>query len=228
LHDLDLDAQESPGCCRYTPGNFDRSETQFYFWAFLILLCGGWITFLVAGISAVAISAIPLLTYGWEIYRQWFEASTLYTPSLLLFPANNLLSGANGSFWPEPDGTVLSILLVLSLTIFVVFKRPAQLTSNTLGIVGSLLISPIAWTGYTLLTLPYFFEKKHWPKSLYIVAAVFAIAFPIPLTLFTKNQFNFVVFGWFYGWGLLVLLATLLIRSKSDLETEDPHDNQTV
>jgi hypothetical protein len=77
--------------------------------------------------------------------------------------------------------------------------------------VTSLLISPIAWTGYTLLTLPILYERAQWKWPHWAAAFIFAVPFFYPLTLFLKSFFHFVFFGWFYGWGLLLILFELLM-----------------
>lgn len=87
---------------------------------------------------------------------------------------------------------------------------------NALGILVSLLISPIAWTGYTLSALPILLEHKAWNWRHWLAALVFAVPFLVPLALFQASFFNFVFFGWLYGWGLLVLLGdTIFDRAET-------------
>lgn len=182
-------------------------KPNFVFWALLLWIAGNWRIFLSAGITAAGISAIPLATHGLVIYRQWLEATSIFTPDLLLFPGNNSLQGLTARFGSSDTGVILSIALAILISFYVYKTKPVAEKVNALGIISSLFISPIAWTGYTLLTLPIFFERKQWGWPLWVAAGVFSVPFILPLSLFTASFFNFVLLGWFYGWGLLVLLA---------------------
>lgn len=188
-------------------------KPNFVFWAILLLFASDWRTFLSSGITSMCISIIPIFTHGLDIYKQWIEATTLFTPNLLPFPGNNSFQGLTSRFGSSTTGIILSILLCISLIIIVLKNKPAKPTVNGLGIISSLLISPIAWTGYTLMALPVFFEKQSWNWSIRISAIIFSIPFVFILMLFTKSFLNFVLFGWFYGWGLLCLIAWLCFES---------------
>jgi hypothetical protein len=189
-------------------------KPNFVFWAILLCLSGNWRIFLTAGLTAAGISAIPLATGGTLIYSQWLEASAIFTPNLLLFPGNNSLQGLTARFGSSMAGIVISLLLVVYTCWHVYRTRPPISKINSLGIIVSLLISPIAWTGYTLLALPIFFEHQKWDWKLMLVASIFAVPFLIPLALFQTSNVNFILFGWFYGWGLLILLFGTLFTSN--------------
>lgn len=196
-------------------------KPNFIFWAILLLCAGNWRTFLSAGITASAISAVPLITDGTQIYKQWIEASNLFTPDLLIFPGNNSFQGLTARFDIANMGIILSILMAAGLLYYVVKRKPRQENLNSLGVVSSLLISPIAWTGYTILTLPYFFGHKKWNWIITLSAVIFAVPFMIPLSFFTVNFSAFIFFGWFYGWGLISLLAGILISDHDAASTEE-------
>lgn len=188
-------------------------KPNFIFWAFLLCLVGNWRSFLSAGLTAAGISSIPLLTNGFSIYRQWLQASDIFTPNLLLFPGNNSFQGLTARFGSSAVGIGISVLFALYISWHVFKTRPSGSKINGLGIIISLLISPIAWTGYTLLALPIFFEQQKWDWKLILGAAIFAVPFFIPLVLFQTTFTNFVLFGWFYGWGLLCLILWLLLEN---------------
>ena len=181
-------------------------KPNFIFWAVLLWVAGNWKAFIAAGITALSISCIPLFTHGIKIYQQWLEASSLFTPNLLLFPGNNSFQGLTARFGQPNLGIVLSVILALAI-LWLVFKRQTDLDkNNALGGIVSLLISPIAWTGYTLAVLPIFFTLKKWNWMVTGSAILFSVPVIFPLVFFQSSFVNFVIFGWFYGWGLLMLL----------------------
>jgi hypothetical protein len=159
------------------------------------------------------------MTNGFGIYRQWLEATAIFTPNLLLFPGNNSFQGLTARLGSAEAGIVISILFAVFVVIYVYKTKPATEKVNAFGIISSLLISPIAWTGYTLLTLPIFFERKQWDWPLWFAAGIFSVPFIVPLALFLSNFPNFVIFGWFYGWGLLILLKSNLDQNQKEGQT---------
>ncbi len=193
-------------------------KPNFVFWAIALGVAGYGASFLAAGITALLISIIPLYFYGFEIYRQWFEASNIFTPHLLLFPGNNSFQGLTARFGLAPVGIAMSAALFFA-ALFVVYKyKPALSTVNLLSLIVSLLISPIAWTGYTILMLPSFLRIDEWKREHWIAAYIFSFPFYLVLWFFQKGFFNFVFFGWFYGWGLLLILTAAfrdIITNKS-------------
>jgi hypothetical protein len=190
-------------------------KPNFILWAILLFVTGNWRIFLSAGLCAASISAIPLATNGFGIYRQWLEATSIFTPNLLLFPGNNSFQGLTARFGSSEAGVILSIFFTVLIIFYVYKTKPVTEKVNALAIVASLFISPIAWTGYTLLTLPIFFERKQWGWPLWLTAGIFSVSFVFPLMLFTLSFFNFIVFGWFYGWGLLCLLGWIIWKEKN-------------
>jgi hypothetical protein len=189
-------------------------KPNFVFWAFLLLGARRWKTFLTAGFTGLCVSLIPIPFYGVEIYSQWLEASRINTPALLLFPGNNSLQGLTARILHPEFGLIIGAFLSLA-TLWHVFKnRPAVTEINAYGIIISLLISPIAWTGYTLLTMPVFFEINKWNWKYYLSALMFAVPVHFILANFNASFTGFVFFGWFYGWGLLLLLTAVVFSSE--------------
>jgi hypothetical protein len=188
-------------------------KPNFIFWAVLLLVGGNWKVFLSAAISAATISTIPLFTDGFLIYQQWLTASSLFTPKLLLFPGNNSFQGLTSRVGHVNIGIILSALVAFVISWHVFKTKPAVSIVNRLGVVVSLLISPIAWTGYTLMVLPIFFEKHKLKWDIILSSAIFSIPVMFSLVLFQTNFPNFIIFGWLYGWGLLILLYGIFFDS---------------
>jgi hypothetical protein len=129
----------------------------------------------------------------------------------LLIAGNSSLQSLTARFGSSTPGTVLSVLLVGVGLYFAYHNKYSLNKINALGIVGSLLISPFSWAGYTILTLPIFFSRSQWNWQYKLSAAMLSFPYLVILYFFQKSFFNSVLFGWLYGWGLLLILVELVI-----------------
>jgi hypothetical protein len=182
-------------------------KPNFVFWGLALAAAKNWKAFLMATSTAISLSILPVFFYGPQVYAAWLEASATFTPNLLIFPANNSLQGLTARFGSPQLGIMLSIILAGLTLVLIHKKKYSHEKTNTLGILVSLLISPLAWTGYTLIALPILLENPAWNWRYWLAALIFVVPFFVPLALFQASFFNFVFFGWFYGWGLLILLG---------------------
>ncbi len=200
-------------------------KPNFIIWAILLLAGSQLAVFVTAAICFIVISMIPVFVYGINIYTQWLEASALYTPALLLFPGNNSFQGLTSRFGFPSLGILFGVVLLILLMWYLLKKRPELPMINVLGILASLLVSPIAWTGYMLVLLPHFFLTNPWNRYLKTSALIFSIPVIFPLVFFESYDVNFVLFGWFYGWGLLTLLGSLFAGSSTCVDKTDDNTN---
>jgi alpha-1,2-mannosyltransferase len=187
-------------------------KPNFIYWAILVGIGGYWSAFFVAACTALLISIVPLLIYGPTIYMQWLTTLHGSPEAGLLLPGNSSLQSLSlhfsGHGWP---GVVLSIILALA-GVYIAFRSRSDIRIiNSLGIILSLLVSPIAWTGYTIFALPIFLAKDRWSTTDKISATLFLIPIWVVLGIASISQMTFHVFGWVYGWGLLFLLAGVFI-----------------
>lgn len=196
-------------------------KPNFAIWPIFLLASGYYVTFITATISGLVVSAIPIFFYGTKIYSQWMEASSLRLETLIM-PGNNSIVGLMARFQNLNIGIALSVIAVVALLIFSKLKTSNNMEHSerisALGILASILASPISWTGYTILLLPVFFSLKKWTFPATISAAILSIPFAIVLQLFQTSFVNFVLFGWLYGWAILILLGevvrnTMMTRS---------------
>ena len=145
-------------------------------------------------------------------------------------PGNNSIVGLTSRFQNINIGIALSILAVAALLIFSKWKTSNDRGSfeqvSAFGILASLLASPISWTGYTILMLPVFFSLKKWTIPVKISAAILSIPFAIVLQVFQTSFVNFVLFGWLYGWAILLLLMGLpgFGRGKNHDDEDQPDE----
>jgi lysylphosphatidylglycerol synthetase-like protein (DUF2156 family) len=191
-------------------------KPNFIIWSLFLLVAGYHVTFIASMLSSLIIGLIPLVMYGTKIYSQWLEASALRRETLIM-PGNNSLLGLTARFQSVEAGIVLSAILILAILILLKKKVPSEPEQpelvSALGILTSLLASPISWTGYTILILPVFFSLRKWSPLVLLSAANLCIPFAIVLQLHQTSFANFVIFGWLYGWGIALVLGAVIKNS---------------
>ena len=206
-------------------------KPNFVIWPIFLLASGYYVTFLAAAVCSLMVSAIPIIFYGTKIYSQWLEASTLRIETLMM-PGNNSIVGLTSRFQNMNLGIILSVVAVVALLIISISKKSNDLESSerisALGIMASLLASPISWTGYTILLLPVFFSRRKWTFPVIISAAILSIPFAIVLQLFQTSFINFVLFGWLYGWAILLLLGSLFGFGRYKGHDDEYHPDELI
>lgn len=209
-------------------------KPNFIIWPIFLMASGHALPFLAAAVSSLLISLIPVLFYGVQIYQQWLEASALRLGTVIL-PGNSSIVGLTARFQNITAGVVISIVLICTLLYFLGQKAPIRSEPleyvSALGIIASILASPISWVGYTLFLLPFFFSLKRWTLPAILSAAILSFPFIFVLKLWQTSFTHFVIFGWFYGWGLIVLLGVLvsaLFRTKSIQANESTISNDNA
>jgi hypothetical protein len=188
-------------------------KPNFIIWPILLLVSGYAVPFLVSVLSSLVISLIPAWFYGIQIYQQWLEASTPRIGTLIL-PGNSSFLGLAARLDYIPAGIAISIILICALLFLLGQKSPLRTEHlenvSALGIITSILVSPVSWAGYTIFLLPIFFSLKKWTPPVIISAVILSFPFAFVLKLWQTSYLNFVIFGWFYGWGVLLLLAAVV------------------
>ena len=188
-------------------------KPNFMLWALFLLAAGYRMTFLASLVTSLLVSLIPVFFHGVEIYRQWLDASALERGTLIL-PGNSSLVGLGARLNVLPLGIVVSLVLVGVLLYWLMRRTPVESQPaeqvSALGIIAALLASPVTWAGYTMLLLPVFFSRKDWDPLVILSAAILTFPFGILLKLWQTSYLNFVIFGWFYGWGILALLGDVV------------------
>jgi len=189
-------------------------KPNFAFWLILLAASGYRTVALSAIITSLILSTIPLLIFDFQIYAQWLTALSNYPSIGLLIAGNTSFESFTSRFGSALPGMVLSLLFAGG-SLYLTYRNTYSLNKiNTLGIVGSLLISPFAWVGYTVLTLPIFFSRPNWNWQYYLSAAILSFPYSLTLYFFQKSFFHSILFGWLYGWGLLLILAGLTSFKK--------------
>jgi Glycosyltransferase family 87 len=201
-------------------------KPNFVFWLVLLGVTGYTAAALTAAIVALALSILPALIFGVEVYKQWLTALFNYPSRGLSIAGNTSFQSLTARFGSALPGTLISLLFIAGSLYFAHQHKFSLNRINTLGLVGSLLISPFSWVGYTILTLPIFFARSRWSWPYKLSAALLSFPYILILYFFQKSFFNLVLFGWLYGWGLLFILAGLIL-DKDDKPKEPDVMNST-
>ena len=182
-------------------------KPNFLVWLFLLLISKQRIVFTSAVVTFIIISALPLPFFGIDIYQQWIAAATNY-PSIGLYIAGNSSLQSLGTRLGSPlMGWILALMLVSAITMLAVKQQSKRSVINSLGIISSLLVFPFTWVGYTVMTLPVFFSKQKWDWPVTVSAFLLAFPYLLVLRFFSLSEINSVIFGWIYGWALLILIV---------------------
>ena len=206
-------------------GTIIAIKPNFIFWLLLLGVAGQTATILSAAVTALVLSLLPIAFFGPQIYQQWLMAISNYPLIGLLIAGNSSLQSLTARFGSAIPGLVLSVLLVIVSLSLAHRRKYIPSKANTLGIVGSLLISPFSWAGYTILTLPILLSKSRWNWRLILAAGALSFPYLLILYLFQQSLFSSVLFGWLYGWGLLLILIDLIINN--DEESRDSENPKT-
>src|SRR5687767_3522880 len=204
-------------------GTIIAIKPNFIFWLLLLGVAGQTAIILSTAVTVLVLSLLPIAFFGPQIYQQWLMAISNYPSIGLLIAGNSSLHSLAARFGSAIPGLVLSVLLVIVSLSLARRRKYIPSKANTLGIVGSLLISPFSWAGYTILTLPILLSKSRWNWRLILAAGALSFPYLLILYLFQQSLFSSVLFGWLYGWGLLLILVDLVIkRDEESIDSENP------
>jgi len=183
-------------------------KPNFLVWPVLLLLSGHQRSAIVAFVTAGAISLIPLVIYGPEVYRQWFELVAA-DGSRALFLTNGSFAGLAARAGIPSFGLVLGFLLLAGLAVWALWRRPDVLTVSALALLASILASPLGWIHYTLFLLPVI--VRHWHQlAMRIVALLLTVPVPFIINQLGKPAGVQLTVGSVYGWALVLCLAVLI------------------
>jgi len=183
-------------------------KPNFLVWPVLLFLSGHHRSAIVAFVTAGAISLIPLLIYGPEVYRQWFELVAA-DGSRALFLTNGSFAGLAARAGIPSFGLVLGLLLLAGLAVWALWRRPDVLTVSAMALLASILASPLGWIHYTLFLLPVIVRHWHQP-AMRIVALLLIIPVPFIIDQLGKPAWIQLTTGSVYSWALVLCLAILI------------------
>jgi len=184
-------------------------KPNFLVWPVLLFLSGHHRSAIVAFITAGAISLIPLVIYGPDVYRQWFELVAA-DGGRALFLTNGSFAGLAARAGIPSFGLALGILLLMGLAAWSLWRRPDVLTVSAMALLASILASPLGWIHYTLFLLPVI--VMHWNRlAMRVVSLLLIIPVPFIIDQLGKPAWIQLTVGSVYGWALVLCLAILIV-----------------
>ena len=188
-------------------------------WVMLIAFSKNWKYALAALATVFVLGIIPIILYGGDIYREWLNVIRIDS-HILPMPGNSSISGILSRLdlasWSTASSiTFLTFILVLCFTKIRPTTKPNRI--NEIGLLVSLLISPLAWTGYTILLLPAFLSRNEWKWTRVISAAILSIPFWVTLYFYQTSRLNAVIWGSIY----MIPLVLTLYESLATLPAAD-------
>jgi hypothetical protein len=182
-------------------------KPNFVLWPLLLLVAGQPRVALAAFASASAVSVIPLIVDGPEIYLQWLNVSMAF--SGVEWSSNAALASVGARFGSEPVGFVLGAIVVLGLAFWFLRSRPQVLTASALSIAAVLLAGPVSWAGYTLFLAPYLFSRP-WTRLVWASLLLLATPFWLVRYFTMLGPVSNALLGSIYAWGVLLLFAVIV------------------
>ncbi|MBJ6123965.1 glycosyltransferase family 87 protein [Microvirga splendida] len=183
-------------------------KPNFLVWPVLLFLSGRYRPAVAAFVTACAISLVPLVLYGPEVYRQWLELVAA-DGERALFLTNGSFSGLAARAGVPFLGLVLGFLLLAGLAAWAFWRRPDVLTVSAMALLASVLASPLGWIHYTLFLLPVIVRYWHRP-AMRVVALLLIIPVPFIIDQLGKPAWIQLTIGSVYGWALVLCLAILV------------------
>lgn len=180
-------------------------KPNFLVWPGLLFLAGHFVPALAAGACALALSLLAGLVYGFETYAQWAQVIA-NDINRGVFLTNASLPGLLDRMGLHGTGKLASVALLAALAWWAWRQKPDPLRASTLGILGALLASPLAWVHYSLFLLPAFLSGRMNPPLL-LAAALLLVPVPWVLDQFmAAPAWQQATIGSAYGWALLLCL----------------------
>lgn len=186
----------------------------------VLLIVGHLAAALSAALTAAAITILSLLRYGWPVYLRWLDALDAFSGPSVGIPGNSSLPGLFQRFDAAGAGTILGLALLVMVVVWAVRYRPSTERLVEGAMLGTLLASPLTWSGYTLFLLPFLLTRK-WRHAVKTAAAILVVPVPLVLTLCSRSALFSVVLGWCYGWGLLLLTLDWFDETRKSVLVDD-------
>lgn len=183
-------------------------KPNFLVWPVLLFLSGYRVSALVSIGTAAAVGAIPLVLYGPEVYQQWFALITSDSARAFFLTNASLLGLATRAGVPML-GMLAGLALLGALAMWAYWLRPGVMAASALGLVASLLASPLGWIHYTLFLLPVIWSYWHKPV-MRIVALMLLVPVPFVIDQITEPRWIQLTAGSVYGWAMVLCLLVLI------------------
>jgi len=176
-------------------------------WPLLLLASGAPLAALPALGVALALSLVPALVYGPGIYLGWLRALEACPADALT--TNVSLPGLAARLGRPGLGIVLSAALAAGAIALALWRRPAPLQASALALPATLLASPIAWVGYTVLLAPILLSRR-WTRALRAAAALLVVPAPLVYAARDLSMAGQALAGLVYFMAVVLVLCVVV------------------
>lgn len=192
-------------------------KPNFLVWPVVLLLAGHIAPAMAAFASFLALVAISLGLYGGETWAQWFDLLAS-EGARDVFPTNGSVAGFLHRIGLGAFGVWASLALLAATGGWALWRRPPVMLASAVGLLVSLLASPIGWAHYFLLAVPILIElwdRRGWTGRF----ASMALAVPLVLVVISPPDVLAarVTVGSLYFWTFLAVFA-LVARHGAALD----------
>lgn len=130
-------------------------KPNFAVWPAILLLSGHWRVPVIAALCALGAVGVSLMVYGPLVYANWI--AVILNDGHLAVATDVSVRGFVSRLGAPHAGLPLSFLFLAFLAMCALRLRPYVVTASLIGILGSLLASPLAWFHYVLVAVPFMF-----------------------------------------------------------------------
>jgi len=130
---------------------------------------------LLTGVAATLFTALPMMVYGPQIYRDWLLA--LSQDNHWIFTTTVSLPSYFQRLGLKEIGAATAVLVLAGACALAWIRRPNAQWATMLGLLTGILASPLAWFHYLLVLLPFLVSMK-WNTQIALGAAAFVVLQP--------------------------------------------------
>jgi hypothetical protein len=208
--------EERPLLAAVAIGCLAALKPNLLLWPALLFLAGHRRVSITAALSFAAVSALPVLFFGPEVYVQWLELLRADVAGRSGYFANATVTAIGVRAGSHILGAALAALVVIWAVLQTRRRPMPALEASALGVGVAILASPVAWMHYLLLLLPALLRRR-WNAGIVAGAAVMVIPMVATFWVFRTLPLSYpelapaikATIGSAYSWGALVLVVSM-------------------
>jgi hypothetical protein len=209
--------KERPIAAAVVIGLLTALKPNLLVWPALLFVAGYRRMALVAGLTFIGASLLPLPFFGMESYLQWFELLRGDVGQRSGYFANATVVAIG----VRAGSHLLGIALAAATLAWAVRRLSgagfSMTEASAIAIGAAILVSPVAWMHYLLLLLPALLRMR-WNRGVAVSAAVMAVPLPAFFWMFKILPLDYpaiagairATIGSPYSWATLLLVASMV------------------
>lgn len=146
---------------------------------------------------------LPLLIGGKIFFEEWLQATLLYEG--ISFPGNSTIFGFMTGLGLPYFGWITAILGITFLLVFVYQQKLPSANTLQIGLIASILFSPIGWPGYIVFLIPGFIGRD-WNSIDWCIAIMLTLPILFFFAFLNALLVGKVLWSWWYGFAVFALL----------------------